>query len=198
MSNAQEALPALEEYWFTYLTPQELPLVQTLCEQCARELEQTAHLQPGLSLEHVLGLPPGSSLAQELALALPAGKGYEDKLLLGIFARPQQLVGVLDAIRDYPVQGEWWLGLLLLEPAQRGRGLGENICRAFEQWAKNAGARYLRLVVSVQNRRGHQFWQRMGFEELERRVRKLSDGQGSEAIIMGHPLISVMEYNFVS
>ncbi len=33
MSNAQEALPALGEYWFTYLTPQELPLVQTLSER---------------------------------------------------------------------------------------------------------------------------------------------------------------------
>ena len=87
MSNAQEALPALGEYWFTYLTPQELPLVQTLCEQCARELEQTAHLQPGLSLEHVLGLAPGPAMAQELALALPAGKGYEDQLLLQRFAK---------------------------------------------------------------------------------------------------------------
>src|SRR2546429_7436447 len=82
MSNAREALPALEGYSFTYLTPQELPLVQTLCEQCARELEQSAHLHPGLSLEHVLGLAPGPAMAQELALALPAGKGYEDQLLL--------------------------------------------------------------------------------------------------------------------
>jgi GNAT superfamily N-acetyltransferase len=188
MSNPPQALPALEEYSFTYLTPQELPLVQTLCEQCAREIEQSTHLQPGLSVEHVLGLPPGPSMAQELALALPAGKGYEDKLLMGIFARTDHLIGVLDVIRDYPVQGEWWLGLLILEPAQRGRGLGEKICRAFEQWAKDTGARYLRLVVSVQNRRGHQFWQRLGFEELERRVRKLSDGQDSEAIIMGQPL----------
>lgn len=188
MSSAQQALPALEGYSFTYLTPQELPLVQTFCEQCAREIEQSTYLQPGLSLEHVLGLPPGPAMAQELAHALPAGKGYEDKLLMGIFARPDHLIGLLDVIRDYPVQGEWWLGLLMLEPAQRGQGLGEKICRAFEQWAKDAGARYLRLVVSVQNRRGHQFWQRLGFEELERRARKLADGQDSEAIIMGHPL----------
>jgi steroid delta-isomerase-like uncharacterized protein len=188
MSNAQQALPVLEGYAFTSLTPQEFPLLQTLCELCTREIEQSTHLQPGLTMEHVLGHAPGPSMAWELALALPAGKGYEDKLLLGIFARSDRLIGVLAAIRDYPVPGEWWLGLLMLEPAQRGRGLGENICRAFEHWARNAGARYLRLVVSAQNRRGHHFWQRLGFEELERRVRKLSDGQESEVIIMGHPL----------
>src|SRR5207245_11588096 len=99
MSNAQEELPVLEGYAFTYVTPQELSLVQTLCEQCAREIELTSHLQPDLTMEQVLGLPAGPSMAQELALALPAGKGYEDKLRLGILAGSDQLDGGSDALR---------------------------------------------------------------------------------------------------
>jgi RimJ/RimL family protein N-acetyltransferase len=188
MSNAKESLPALAGYSLRQLTPEELPLLQALCERCAEAIEQNTGLEPGLSLEHILGLPPGPSMAQDLAHALPPSKGYEDKFLLGIFARPEELSGVLDVIRDYPTQGEWWLGVLMLEPARRGQGLGEGVCRAVEQWAKEAGARSLRLVVSAQNRRAHQFWQRLGFEELERRIRKLSDGQESVGIIMGHAL----------
>jgi hypothetical protein len=58
----------------------------------------------------------------------------EGKFLIGIFARPEELSGVLDVIRDYPTQGEWWLGVLMLEPARRGEGLCEGVCRAVEQW----------------------------------------------------------------
>ena len=188
MSNAKESLPALEGYSLRQLTPEELPLLQTLCERCAEAIEQNTGLEPGLSLEQILGLPPGPSMAQDLAHALPPSKGYEDKFLLGIFARPEELGGVLDVIRDYPTQGEWWLGVLMLDPARRGQGLGEGVCRAIERWAKDAGGHSLRLVVSAQNRRAHQFWQHLGFEELERRIRKLSDGQESVGIIMGHSL----------
>ncbi len=188
MSNAKESLPVLEGYSLTRLTPEELPLLQDLCERCAGAMQQNAGLQPGLSLEHILGLPPGPSMAQDLARALPPGKEYDDKFLIGIFAGPQELVGVLDVIRDYPTQGEWWLGVLMLDPARRGKGLGESVCRAVEQWATNAGAHYIRLGVAVQNTRAHQFWKRLGFEELERRIRKLSDGQESVGVIMGHLL----------
>jgi RimJ/RimL family protein N-acetyltransferase len=151
-------------------------------------MQQDAGLQQSLSLEHIIGLPPGPSMAQDLARALPPDKEYDDKFLIGIFGGPQELVGVLDVIRDYPAQGEWWLGVLMLDPARRGKGLGESVCRAVEQWARDAGAHYIRLAVSAQNTRVHQFWKRVGFEDLERRMRKLSDRQESVGIIMGHSL----------
>ena len=188
MSNSKESLPAVEGYSLRQLTPEELPLLQDLCERCAGAIQQDAGLQPGLSLEHMIGLPPGLSMAQDLARALPPGKEYDDKFLIGIFAGPQELIGVLDVIRDYPTHSEWWLGVLMLDPARRGKGLGESVSRAVEQWATAAGAHYIRLAVSAQNTRAHQFWQRLGFEELERRIRKLSDGQESVGIIMGHSL----------
>jgi GNAT superfamily N-acetyltransferase len=164
MSNSKESLPVLEGYSLRQLTAEELPLLQALCERCAG-------LELGLSLEHIIGLPAGPSMAQDLARALSPGKEYDDKFLIGIFAGPQELVGVL-----------------MLDPAQRSKGLGESVCRAVEQWARDDGAHYIRLAVSAQNTRAHQFWKRVGFEELERRMRKLSDGQESVGIIMGHPL----------
>jgi GNAT superfamily N-acetyltransferase len=152
-------LPPLEGYTLAALSPTEEPLVQALCERCADYIELVA------------GLPPSPELARDLHTLLPAGKGYEDKILIGIFAGPAELVGLLDAVRDYPTQGVWFLGLLLLEPARRGQGLGEKLYRAFEGWAKAS-----------------RFWQRLGFEEIERRPPEVFGAKESIFILMSRTL----------
>jgi len=79
------------------------------------------------------------------------------------------LFGVLDAIRDYPTQDDWWLGLLLLDPAQRNQGLGRRIYQSFEHWAGQQGARRIFLGVVEENQKAYLFWQKLGFELIERR-----------------------------
>ena len=96
------SLPVDERYTLVALTPEDGPEVQALMERRADHAEL------------VMGLPPGPAEAQSLYMGLPEGKGYEDKLLLGVFTTQRRLVGVLDALRDYPKPGEWWIGLLLL------------------------------------------------------------------------------------
>jgi hypothetical protein len=87
------SLPTLAGYSLAYLTEDEEPKVQALLERCADYLELVA------------GLPPSPELAHDLFTLLPPGKGKEDKLLLGIFAAPGELVGLLDAVRNYPTAG---------------------------------------------------------------------------------------------
>lgn len=62
----------------------------------------------------------------------------------------------------------WFLGLLLLEPAHRDRGLGTGLYRAFERWAQELGAQEIRFSVVKQNTAASRFWQRMGFLQIER------------------------------
>ncbi len=169
-------LPPLEGYTLAALSPTEEPLVKALCERCADYIELVA------------GLPPSPELARDLYTLLPAGKGYEDKILIGIFAGPAELVGLLDAVRDYPTQGVWFLGLLLLEPARRGQGLGEKIYRTFEGWAKTLGAQSIRLSVAQQNEKASRFWQRLGFEEIERRPPEVFGAKESIFILMSRTL----------
>ncbi len=117
-------------------------------------------------------------------VALPQGKSYEDKLLIGVFGGFDELIGVLDVIRDHPESGEWSLGLMLLDSGWRGRGVGEKTYRAFERWAAESGARRIRLGVVEQNEGGYRFWQRMGFETVDRRPPQRFGNRESVVIVM--------------
>lgn len=171
-------LPIDERYTLLALAPEDGPNVQALLERAA---DYSAL---------VMGLPPGPAEAQSLYTDLPEGKGYEDKLMLGVYTADQRLVGVLDAVRDYPELGEWWLGLLLLEPDARGQRLGERVYRVFEQWASGKGAQGIRLAVFEQNVKGERFWRRLGFEELERKPPRHLGALMSVAIVMRRAVAS--------
>lgn len=111
----------------------------------------------------VYGHPPGPAETQSHFIGLPEGRTYDDKFVAGIFVG-DEMAGTLDAIRDHPHPGGWALGLLLLDPAHRGAGLGREVYRAFERWAAGLGAREVRIVVQEQNARARMFWERLGFE----------------------------------
>jgi GNAT superfamily N-acetyltransferase len=106
------------------------------------------------------------------------------KVLIGLFRPGDDLVGVIDAFRDHPVPGEWWLGLLLLEPRERGQGLGRSVYDQFEGWAAAQGATTMWLSVVERNRRAYDFWGRLGFEEVERRPLAAGAGNPGTVIVM--------------
>jgi GNAT superfamily N-acetyltransferase len=125
--------------------------LQALCDACADY--------------HVLlqGEPAGPDEARHLLAELPPGKAREDKFFFGLFTPRPRLCGALDLVRDFREPGEWYLGLLLLEPGARGRGLGEDVLRAAEGWARTQGARRMRLACAEQNEAGRRFWERHGY-----------------------------------
>ncbi|MBI6547183.1 MAG: GNAT family N-acetyltransferase [Cyanobacteria bacterium NC_groundwater_1444_Ag_S-0.65um_54_12] len=159
------------------LEPEDGPILQALCENCTDYFEL------------ITGLPTAPSEAQSLFVALPEGKDYDDKVIVGLFDHQQRMIGVLDAIRGYPSPTTWYLGLLLFEPSQRQRGMGREAYLAFERWAAEAGAHRMRLGAVTQNPRGIRFWQQLGFTEvLKRRIK-----QGvleSECLVMEREIIS--------
>ena len=87
--------------------------------------------------------------------------------MFGLF-RGEELTGLLEAIRHYPDETTWWVGLLLLEPLSRGQGLGAAFYRAFERFVAEQSAEYMMLSVVEENASGFRFWQRLGFEEVRR------------------------------
>jgi len=120
--------------------------------------------------ELVLGHPPGPAEAQSVYYAGPeAGRDPENKMLFGILKPDEvELVGVLDAFRDYPEPGTWYVGLLLLAPRARGGGLGREVVEVFAAEARTRGARELQLNVVTQNQAGLRFWKDVGFDEVRR------------------------------
>lgn len=117
----------------------------------------------------VTGSPPKPSAAASLLSDIPQGKSLRDKFVFGISVIPQGLVCVLDAVRDYPTQDDWWLGLLLVDPTHRNQGLGQSIYRSFEEWVGHQGGRRVFLGVLEDNQNAYRFWQRLGFKLVEKR-----------------------------
>lgn len=99
------------------------------------------------------------------------------------------IIGVLDVIRDYPASGGWFVGLFLIDPMYRQQGLGRKMYQAFEQWAMRRGARQIGLGVVEQNTRAYDFWQRLGFEEQERRPPKRYGNKENVVIVMKRMLV---------
>ena len=114
--------------------------------------------------ELVTGQPPSPTEARELIAAVPRGKTHEDKFVIGLFDAPGHLVGVLDVIRDFPRERDWYLGLLLFEPTLRGHKLGERVTQRLEEWVRAEGGQAIHLIVEEVNPGALRFWERMGFE----------------------------------
>lgn len=114
----------------------------------------------------VEGRPPGPSAAMEFFDAAPNEWRAEDVDKLGVYAEDGRLIGLIESVDGYPRQGAVHLGLLLLEPGARGRGLGADLYGSYEGWAASRGAKRIRLGVVADNEAGHRFWTRMGFTEL--------------------------------
>jgi GNAT superfamily N-acetyltransferase len=101
---------------------------------------------------------PGSF--DELWSALPPGRTPDDKRVYGT---GEPLSGIAEIVRDWPRPGTWIIGLLLLDPAARGRGLGPAVVAELDATAAAQGADRLRVGVVEANVRALKFWRREGF-----------------------------------
>lgn len=136
----------------------------------------------------VTGLPVGPAEAQSMFMVLPEGKGYEDKFLIGIFDH-HELVGMIEAIRNYPKQAIWWIGLMLLVPERRGKRLGTAVYQALEKWIAGQGGREVRLAVAEPLTTAVAFWRKLGFAQVE--ARKLRAGVRESTYLVMSQTVSV-------
>lgn len=142
----------VEGYRVVKLGVAAVPALQGLHERCH------------VFLELFYGHPPRPGDAAQLLEELPEGKAPEDKFLFGLYPEGvESMVGVLESIRGFPDPGEWFLGVLMIDPAYRNVRLGTRLVEAFERWARAQGATGLRALVQEQNPGALRFWQRQGF-----------------------------------
>jgi diamine N-acetyltransferase len=134
----------------TPLTETDVPALQALLERCAdyyRDVERRA-------------VPPDE--ARTLFDILPPGSTRADKHLFGI----DGLTGVTEVISGWPSPGTWLIGLLLLSPEARSRGLGAQVVAELATWAAAQGAGRLRAAVVPTNPRALEFWESQGFTHV--------------------------------
>ena len=156
MDNLTEFSPDHSGYSVKRLTLEDSEVLQKLYEQCT----EFALLTDGLA--------PSPTAAREEFDAVPEGKTTQDKYIFGLFDPNDVLVGMIESIRYYPDNQTWWLGLMMLAPKRRGKGLGSDFYRAFERWVSAQGVPQISLSVVEANESGLQFWKKMGFEVIRK------------------------------
>jgi GNAT superfamily N-acetyltransferase len=132
---------------------------------------ETAQVQAVLAASEdfamlVDGFPAPPDEAEQLLAKIPPGSDPEDKAVMLVRLGTAN-IGVLDVVRDWPQRRTWMIGLLILVPAARGRGVGGRVLATVDRWATESGAEKLRIAVAPANTRGLVFWRRNGFNPVE-------------------------------
>ncbi|SFG41532.1 Acetyltransferase (GNAT) family protein [Desulfotomaculum arcticum] len=129
---------------------------------------------------------PDSNCGNEILNELPPNKAKKDKLVLGVYNDCARLIAVIDIIRGYKIEDEWTIGLMIIDPDERGKGLGEQINDFIKKIALESKAAILRLGVVEGNHRAYKFWTNIGYKEVGRVNKKFGDKEKT---------IFVMNYN---
>jgi GNAT superfamily N-acetyltransferase len=105
--------------------------------------------------------------AQELFTDVPPEKNVCNQTVLG-WKGTDGLFAIAAILRDYPHDGAWYLGFMIVDAVQRGRGVGRLIYSKVEDWVVARGATEIRLAVLEANEAGERFWRSLGFSEVRR------------------------------
>ena len=108
---------------------------------------------------------------------LPEGHTRADETIYRAYLRGRP-VGYAEVLRGFARRDQWMIGILLVDRAVRGRGIGGAVVGAVEADARAAGAGSLAIGVIASRERSVAFWRRQGFTtEVQRRPFALGDVQ---------------------
>lgn len=150
-------------------------IIQELCERCSDFF---------MLIE---GRLPEKNAGHDILFDLPPNKELYDKFVYGVFNKNNVLLAVIDIVRNYKCVGEWVLGLLLIDPNERGKGLGQNIHDYVKNLVRENNGNKLRIGVVEENKIALRFWKDIGYSEVDR-VMATYGNKEHNVIIMNLPL----------
>lgn len=139
------------KYSIVYLTVNDAERLQELYDKCT----DYALL--------VDGQLPSSTAAREEFYALPDGKSLADKIMLGILNPQKKIIGLIESIVQYPDSKTLWIGLIMLHPDYRCKGLIKPIISTMERFAISKNLSYLMGSVVEENYKVLRLWKQLGF-----------------------------------
>jgi GNAT superfamily N-acetyltransferase len=147
------------------------------------QLQKVVECAPAYWLR-ISGKTAGPDASTATFHALPDGKTYADKFVLGIFWQ-DRMIGCADIIQGFPNESTVMLGLLLLSESHQGRGLGRVAYSELETLIRSwSGIQTVRIGVIGTNDIVLPFWKSLGFVETGVRRPYQENGIVSENIIL--------------
>ena len=99
-----------------------------------------------------------------------------------------RLVGEVSVATDLLAPGVTHLGFFMVATSLQGTGFAAEVNAAYEAWAIEQGARWLRLGVVEAHRRAHRFWLRQGYTEVCQRRGYVLGDLSHTLLVMAKPL----------
>jgi GNAT superfamily N-acetyltransferase len=109
------------------------------------------------------GLAPDDGMVRAFFSDCPPGADPAKSLKLGLAGDDRRLVALADMAFGYPRARDAYIGLLLIDSACRGQGLGHSFLTWLTDTAYAAGCDRILVAVLDENSRGRAFWEREGF-----------------------------------
>ncbi len=135
----------------------------------------------------VEGIEPTKNAAHEILYELPPNKEMKDKFVLGVYDSHANLIAVIDIIKGYKTEKEWMIGLMMIDPNERGKGLGRELHHFLIDWVSDYQAETFRIGVVEDNRNAFNFWSKLGYKEIDRVNLKLGN-KDNVVIVMRYDL----------
>ncbi|MFF4400464.1 GNAT family N-acetyltransferase [Streptomyces sp. NPDC001480] len=113
---------------------------------------------------------PDDIRPEQVAAALAEDLAHPDAQVL--LARSQgRLVGVAATLARHPdpADPDPWIGLLMVDAGEHGRGFGRRMAQRIEDDFRTAGRDAVRLAVLDNNPKGLAFWTALGYERIAHR-----------------------------
>jgi GNAT superfamily N-acetyltransferase len=108
------------------------------------------------------GLPPAPDAADDFFTEVPPGLTGADSCQFGLFT-DHRLDAMATLAVGYPEPDDAYIGLLIVDAAQRRRGLGQILAAHIIAHCRARGATRLLIAVLDANAPGRAFWAKMGF-----------------------------------
>lgn len=109
------------------------------------------------------GKAPTPEFVRKTLTDKPPVCGPDDIFLRGVERADGTLAGIATNIRHFYEPDEWYMGLLMLDPAERGSGLGRRVAEHVIAEARADGAPCIRIAVLDSNPRARKFWESLGY-----------------------------------
>jgi len=115
----------------------------------------------------IQGTGPSSDEAYSELTDTPKGLPFENKSFY-LIEQDTKAIGCFDILKGYPSQEVAFIGLLLFDESEQGKGLGSRALNFALSLTKKWQLEKVQIAVVQSNQQALDFWQKKGFVELYR------------------------------